>query len=44
MENKVKDIEIYKLEDFENIKEFKTTLVEIKYKGNVEFIMSYFPT
>lgn len=44
MENKVKDIEIYKLEDFENIRDFKTTLVEIKYKGNVEFIMSYFPT
>ena len=44
MENKVKDIEIYKLEDFEKINEFKTTLVEIKYKGNVEFVMSYFPT
>ena len=36
----MENIEIYKSEDFENIKDFKTTLVEIKYKGNVEFIMS----
>ena len=44
MENKVKDIEIYKLEDLNEIKSFKTKLVEIKYENEVQVEMSYFPT